>query len=367
MKRVNIVTVIMISIAVLLTGCGKSEEKDELETTLVQQDIVEQELAEEGDTKQQEKLETEEGKDLDEVQSGKLVEFVVSKEDDVNIRNYPEIGENSEVIGKASKGEEFIFVAQQEEWVQIIYQGSDAFINSEYVEIVTKEEVEDASEETIKEREETAELDKVIVIDAGHQKTGNSEKEPVGPGASEMKAKVASGTQGVVSGMKEYELNLQVALLLEEELNKRGYQVIMVRTSNDVNISNAERAEIANEAKADAFIRIHANGSENPDSNGMMTICPTKENLYCADVAEQSKSLSEAILDAMTLETGARKEKVWETDTMSGINWSQVPVTIVEMGYMTNKDEDLKMADAEYQKKIAIGIANGVDNYFQAW
>ncbi len=207
---------------------------------------------------------------------------------------------------------------------------------------------------------------KVICIDAGHQTKANLEKEPIGPGAKTTKFKVTGGTSGLWTKQTEYSLALKVAKKLKKILKKRGYKVIMCRTKNDVNMSNSERAAIANNSNADAFIRIHANGAASKSVNGAMTICQTKNNPFNSSIYANSKLFSEKVLDGVVNKTGCKKLYVWETDTMSGINWSKVPVTIIEMGYMTNEAEDRALNTASYQKKMAEGMADGIDAYFKA-
>ena len=166
----------------------------------------------------------------------------------------------------------------------------------------------------------------IIGIDPGHQSESvdMSALEPNGPGSSEMKAKCTSGTQGTYSGVPEYQLNLEVSLQLKDELEQRGYQVVMTRTDNETAISNMERAQYAAAQGAEIYVLIDS---------------------YCAA-------------------TGFQNLGIQYTDTMTGINWSTVPVTILEMGFMTSQNDDLKMNDVEFQKTMVQGIANGIDSYF---
>ena len=142
----------------------------------------------------------------------------------------------------------------------------------------TTNSIKEEKTEKVKETKKTAKNSnnnkKTIVIDPGHQTRGDSTKEPIGPGATETKAKVTTGATGVSTKQKESELALKVALLLEKALKEEGYNVIMTRTTNNVNISNKERAMIANNADADAFLRIHADSYSDSNVNRNINIMP---------------------------------------------------------------------------------------------
>lgn len=212
--------------------------------------------------------------------------------------------------------------------------------------------------------EEPAANSHVVVIDPGHQGQGDSTTEPNGPGSSTMKARVAGGTHGTTTGVYEYQLTLAISQQLQAELEKRGYTVYLTRTSHDVNISNMERAQYASSVGADIAVRIHANGSDNASVSGALALAPSSSNPYIAYLSDSSWNLSKCILDAYCAATGMRNQGVSTSDTMTGINWSTVPVTILEMGYMTNPTDDVNMEDPAYQARMVQGIADGIDAYF---
>ena len=207
----------------------------------------------------------------------------------------------------------------------------------------------------------------VVGIDPGHQgeNVDMSATEPNGPGSSTMKAKASTGTSGSFSGLPEYQLNLNVSLLLKDILEQHGYQVVMTRTDNDTAISNKERAELVASQGAEICVRVHANGDDSSSVSGALTMCPSQQNPYVSSLYDSSNRLSQCIIDSYCAATGFQNRGIIYTDTMTGINWSTIPVTIVEMGFMTNQNDDLKMADSSFQQTMAEGIANGIDAYFQ--
>lgn len=206
---------------------------------------------------------------------------------------------------------------------------------------------------------------KIIVIDAGHQGKGNNDKEQIGPHSSIKKAKVTTGATGQYSKKRESVINLEVALKLEKELKKRGYTVIMTRTSQNVNLSNQQRAKIGNEAKADAVIHLHCDSIDNSKTKGAHTIAISQKNTYTPAIYKSSHLLASSIINAYCKETGIKNRGVSLRDDLTGLNWSVVPSIYIELGFISHKEEDLNLSSSSFQEKCAKGIADGFDYYFQ--
>ena len=353
--RTILICMMIILSAFVLAACGKKDAGKKTTTessTEASEDVASTEDTTEATTEAQ----------VDE-EGFTIVNDKVTTTDYVNVRTAPST--DGDPAMQLADGVELDRIGYNDEWGKVSIKGETYYVYSKFVkaEGAASSGDDSSTEESTQETSNVGE-GKLICIDAGHQATPNTDTEPVGPGAEDKKAKVSAGNTGVTTGTEEYELNLEVALKLQSALEARGYTVKMIRTSNDVDISNAARAELANSDKADAFIRIHANGSTDTNASGVMTVCQTKDNPYNADIYDSCKRLSADVLSGMAAATGANSEGVWETDSMSGINWCKVPVTIVEIGYMTNSEEDQKLVTSDYQNLLAKGIADGIDAYF---
>ena len=201
---------------------------------------------------------------------------------------------------------------------------------------------------------------KVVVIDPGHQAKGDSGLEPVGPGSSEKKAKVSSGTAGVVTGTPESKLVLAVGLKLRDALEAHGIKVVMTRTTQQVSLSNIQRAQIANKAGADLFVRVHADGSDNSATTGIHVLYPASIKGWTDDIAASSKKAASLAQRELIAATGARDRGIDARSDMTGFNWSDVPAILPEIGFMTNPAEDRLLATADYQDKIVKGLTRAI-------
>lgn len=202
-----------------------------------------------------------------------------------------------------------------------------------------------------------------VCIDPGHSGVVASGYVPIGPGSSNMKLADTSGTRGRWSGVNEYVLTLQVANQLRAELQSRGYNVIMTRENGSVAVDCVTRARIANSG-ADICIRLHADGLDDPSASGATAICIASDNPWNPQTYAGSYRLSTCILNSYCSATGIRSRGVSAQNNMTGNNWSTIPCVLFEMGFMTNRGDDLYITDQSNHQVMAAGIADGIDAYF---
>lgn len=206
----------------------------------------------------------------------------------------------------------------------------------------------------------------LVVIDPGHQQKANLNLEPIGPGATTQKYKVTDGTTGVVTKKREAVLVLEMAFVLKEKLEAKGMQVLMTRTSQDVDISNKERATLANDHKANLFLRLHADGSENPNQSGFAVLTPAEGSPYTKEIYAESLQISQTIVKKMRENQQVKVNGIKFRDDLSGFNWSKVPGVLLELGFMSNHEEDKKLSDPQYVNSLLQSVTDSVDEYWKS-
>lgn len=244
--------------------------------------------------------------------------------------------------------------------VQNLYKNSASIVTGLKID-----DKDSSKEQGTNEKEEKKSQKLLICIDPGHQAKGDWKSEPIGPGSSYQKARVSSGTVGISTKKPEYVLNLEASEILNHILMSKGFEVIMTRETHDVNISNMERATLANDKNANMVIRIHADGSDNTSITGASLLVPSQKGKYTSSIFEASYECADLIKNKMD-NGGFKVNGVFERDDLTGFNWSKVPVVLVEMGFMSNYNEDQMMSNKDYQKKMMQSIADGVEDYFKA-
>lgn len=225
------------------------------------------------------------------------------------------------------------------------------------------EVLENENEQTQEVFEENLPLSgKRICVDAGHGLNSYNKQEPIAPNSPQTKNAFAKGTHG--KNQTEEELNLTIALKLEEELKKLGAAVYMTRTTHECDMTNIDRAKFANELNVDLSVKIHADGVENSSAHGISVLVPSNKYLNDQSLVDKSRKAGEYILKEIIEATGAANRGISTRSDLTGFNWTTVPIVLIEVGFMTNLEEDVKLDTEEYQNKIVYGITKGLLTYF---
>ena len=161
----------------------------------------------------------------------------------------------------------------------------------------------------------------------------------------------------------EQRVTLQIAFRTRSLLLARGYRVAMTRTRGGYRGGNVARARFCNRRRATLMLRIHADGSSDRGAHGISTLYPALRRGWTDDVYERSRRAARAAQRALVHTTGARDLGLVERSDLTGFNWANVPVVLVEAGFLTNRREGRLLRTAAYQRRVARGLTEGVSAF----
>jgi N-acetylmuramoyl-L-alanine amidase len=196
----------------------------------------------------------------------------------------------------------------------------------------------------------------LICIDPGHDATPDLSLERIGPGSTTYKIKDGGGAPG------EATVVLQIGFKLRTILLQRGYRVAMTRTTSEFtygNRGNIARARFCNRRASALMVRIHADGSTDSSRHGASTLFPVWHAGWTDDILPESRRAARLVQAHVIATTGALDLGLVRRADLTGFNWANVPVVLVETGFMTNATEGRRLRNTWYQWKVARGLARG--------
>lgn len=199
----------------------------------------------------------------------------------------------------------------------------------------------------------------LVCLDPGHGTAADvaGQYEPIGPGSRQLKIKDPGGAPG------EAEVALEIALRTRAALLARGYRVAMTRSASGYRGGNRERAQLCNTRGAALMIRIHADGSTDPRTHGVSTLVPALRRGWTDDVHSASRRAGRLLQQELVARTGARDLGVAERADLTGFNWADVPVVLVEAGFMSNPREAALLRSTVYQRRVAGALTRATHRF----
>lgn len=158
--------------------------------------------------------------------------------------------------------------------------------------------------------------------------------------------------------VEEKTVNLELAGRLAARLQDMGYRVALTREDDRIFLSLEERVAFAEEQGADIYISIHQNACQEEESSVRGI-----ETWYCGKT-EGSRRLARLVHQGALEKTGAQERELCETEDLYVIRETSMPACLIETSFLSNSEERKLICDPVYQEKLAAGIAEGIDLYF---
>lgn len=208
---------------------------------------------------------------------------------------------------------------------------------------------------------------KTIVIDPGHSNGQHlTNKVPDGRGGSKICNTSGTATN---SGYPEHTANWEVALILQAELQEKGATVHLTRKDDHADkVCVDRRGQIPNEKHADAFLSIHANGSQSSAPHGFFVMV-SNPPLNSAQ-GEPSRKLARAVSEGLR-GAGLTPSTIFGADPaprsdLATLNFAKVPAVMVELGEMRNPQDAQRLSSPQGQQQYASGLAKGIISFLFA-